>query len=98
MVCQMSVEKNTKKLSWIDYKKIVNKKFTDIILDKFTLKKLLFKERKSIRLPNYQVQFLEENYPQGNFSEALRDLIDDFIDTKAEKNILLEQNILLEDS
>lgn len=67
------------KTNWLVYEKIVNKEFTDIVISKPALSKLLRKEKVSIRLANYQIDYLKEKYPTGKFSEALRSALDDLI-------------------
>ena len=66
-------------LNWIDYERIANGEFQDIIIAKNTLAKLIKREKKIIKLPNYQIDFLMEKYPKGNFSEAMREALDDLI-------------------
>lgn len=73
-------------LSWQDYEKIVNGEFTDIVISKSSLSKILRKKKTSIRLPNYQVSFLEKKYPPKNLSEALRLALDDLIKINGKEN------------
>ena len=73
------MESEKEVLNWVDYERIVNEEYTDIIVSKFTLAKLLRREKTSIRLAKYQIEFLKLKYPKGKLSEAFRNAIDDLI-------------------
>lgn len=76
-----------KEFTWRDYEKVANGESTDIIIDKWSLASLIRKRKTSIRLPNYQISFLEKKYPEGNLSEAFRSALDDLIRLEANKSI-----------
>ena len=64
----------TNALTWENYVQIVNGEFTDLVRKNGI--GLFRKEQRSIRLPNYQIQYLKDYYPAIKFSDSLRHVID----------------------
>ncbi|MFX0170934.1 MAG: hypothetical protein ACFE9L_03345 [Candidatus Hodarchaeota archaeon] len=75
-----------KEFTWREYEKIANGDYTDIVIDQWSLMSLLRKKKTSIRLPKYQISFLEQKHPTGRLSEALRAALDDLIRLESNKS------------